>query len=460
MKTKYVPAGNPIKKYVLCLITLLAMSRLVKADDADSTWRQQMENKIDALTQELEKAKLSPAEGSPVTVSTHTPDALPIAPYSFGPAGGKVYGIDKGLSIGGYGELIYQNFAHRTASSLNGDESEPRSAEADLARWVLFTGYRFNDKILFDSELEVEDANSSKSGEVEAEFAFLDFALSKPIGFRVGELLIPVGLTNEYHEPPVFHGVLRPDVEEDLIPTTWHENGAGYYGEYGPFAYRGDVVAGLRAAKDSGMNQIGFQPDIGLQEGQQEGSRSRAQDLAFVQRVDYTGVPGWIVGGSVYTGNAGQGDSDPSGQRINAPLTLWEVHTHGEYQGFEMRALYTQTTIGGVGEINQANNLVGNESVGQYMWGGYVELAYNILNLLAPESTQYVSPFVRYERYNTQGTVPGGYLSDPANDRTVYTLGLSYKPIPRVVLKSDYQIRDSHAGTGVNQFNMGMGYEF
>ena len=215
----------------------------------------------------------------------------------------------------------------------------------------------------------MEDANSSKSGEVEAEFAYLDFALSKPFGIRVGELLIPVGLTNEYHEPPVFHGVLRPDVEEYLIPTTWHENGAGYYGAFGPFAYRGYVVAGLRAATDDGMNQTGFQPDIGLQEGQQEGSRSRAHDVAFVQRIDYTAIPGWIFGGSVYTGNAGQGDSTPSGERISAPLTLWEVHTHGEYRGFETRALYTQTTIGGVGEINQANGLTGNESVGQYHVG-------------------------------------------------------------------------------------------
>jgi len=98
--------------------------------------------------------------------------------------------------------------------------------------------------------------------------------------------------------------------------------------------------------------------------------------------------------------------------------------------------------------------------VGQYLWGGYVELAYNVLNVLAPSSTQYVSPFFRYERYNTQGTVPAGYSSDPTNDREVYTAGLSYKPIPRVVLKADYQVRDDHANTGVNQFNLGMGYEF
>ncbi len=125
-----------------------------------------------------------------------------------------------------------------------------------------------------------------------------------------------------------------------------------------------------------------------------------------------------------------------------------------------MRALYTQTTIGGVGEINQANGFTGNQSVGQYLWGGYVEVAYNILNLLAPTSKQKVSPFFRYERYNTQGTVPGGYTSDPANDRRIYTMGASYNPIPRVILKADWSVRNSHGGGGVNQFNLGTGYEF
>ncbi len=429
------------------------------ADTSDAGWKKEMENKIDVLTQELENAKLAPnAAAPPRRRRTPAPDHA--LPYSFGPAAGKVYGVDHGISFGGYGELIYQNFAHATATSLNGNEKETRSAELDLARWVLYTGYRFSDKILFNSELEVEDANSSKSGEVEAEFAYLDFALSKPFGVRVGEMLIPVGLTNEYHEPVVFHGALRPDVEEYLIPTTWHENGAGYYGQYGPFAYRGYVVAALRAATDSGMNQTGFQPDVGLQEGQQEGSRSRAHDMALVQRLDYTGLPGWVFGGSFYYGNTGQGDQTPAGLTINAPLTMWESHIRGEWKGWETRVLYTQTTIGGVDAINQANSLTGNQSVGQYMWGGYAELAYNVLNVLAPASTQYVSPFFRYERYDTQAKVPAGYDRNLANDRTVYTMGASYKPIPRVVLKGDYQVRTNHAGTGVNQFNLATGYEF
>jgi hypothetical protein len=446
-----------VKRAIVCLAAVLVCNGVAKADDADAAWKKQMEDKVDALTQELEKAKLSPTEGTPTAASAASAP-LPVSPYSFGPSANKVYGVDKGLSIGGYGELIYQSFPHAKADSkFAGDETEPRNAELNLARWVMYLGYRFSDKIIFNSELEVEAANSGKKGEAEVEFAYLDFALSKPFGLRVGELLLPVGLTNEYHEPTVFHGVLRPDVESFLIPTTWHENGAGYYGQFGPMAYRGYVVAGLRSVEDGGD---GIQPDIGLQESRQEGSRSRAHDLGYVQRLDYAGIPGWLVGGSVYVDNAGQGDLTPSGVRISAPLTLWETHLRGEYKGMEMRALYTQTTIGGAGEINEAHGFTGSDSVGQSMWGGYVEVAYNILNLLAPASAQYVSPFFRYERYNTQGTVPEGFSSDPANDRTVYTMGLSYKPIPRVVLKADYQIRDNHAGTGVNQFNLGTGYEF
>jgi hypothetical protein len=451
-----------MKKLVLVLAALFSASCPLRAQTTDDQWKKDMENKIDILTQELEKAKLAPAETPGPAVSSMS--ALPVSPYSFGPAAAKVYGVDHGLAIGGYGELIYQNFRHSVAGSINGNENQPRNAEIDLARWVMYFGYRFSDKIIFNSELEVEGANSSKSGEVEAEFAYLDFALWKPLGFRIGELLIPVGLTNEYHEPVVFHGVLRPDVEEYLIPTTWHENGAGYYGQWGPLAYRGYVVAALRAAADGSMNQIGFQPDIGLQEGQQEGSRSRAHDLAFTQRLDYIDIPGWIFGGSFYVGNAGQNDHTPSGVQINAPITLWEAHIKGEHKGFEMRALYTQTTIGGVGQIDQVPQvnqpLTGNNSVGQYLWGGYVELAYDVLRCLAPSSSQYVSPFVRYERYNTQATVPAGYASNGVNNRTVYTVGVSYKPIPRVVLKSDYQIRKNTAGTGVNQANLGAGYEF
>ena len=53
-----------------------------------------------------------------------------------------------------------------------------------------------------------------------------------------------------------------------------------------------------------------------------------------------------------------------------------------------------------------------------------------------------------------------GVLADPANDQTVHTVGLSWKPIPQVVVKADFsQIRNG-ARTGRNQWDLALGYEF
>ena len=43
-------------------------------------------------------------------------------------------------------------------------------------------------------------------------------------------MLIPMGIINQWHEPPVFHGVERPGVDQFVIPTTWREIGAGIDG--------------------------------------------------------------------------------------------------------------------------------------------------------------------------------------------------------------------------------------
>src|SRR3989442_15255685 len=96
----------------------------------------------------------------------------------------------------------------------NHDKSEADTA--DLLRAVLYVGYKFSDRILFNSELEVEHATTGEGdeekGEVSAEFAYLDFKPWKRVGLRAGLLLLPMGFTNELHEAPVFHGARRPAV--------------------------------------------------------------------------------------------------------------------------------------------------------------------------------------------------------------------------------------------------------
>ena len=69
--------------------------------------------------------------------------------------------------------------------------------------------------------------------------------------------------------------------------------------------------------------------------------------------------------------------------------------------------------------------------------------------------------FARYDNYNTQYKMQSGQLADPAMDRHDYTVGLSFYPVPNLVLKADYQIFESEAdGDIANAFNLGVGWQF
>ncbi len=73
---------------------------------------------------------------------------------------------------------------------------------------------------------------------------------------------------------------------------------------------------------------------------------------------------------------------------------------------------------------------------------------------------QSLSPFVRYERYDTQADTPSAFAKNPANSRVEYVTGLTYKPIPQVSVKADHMWARNQARTGVNQWNLGLAYIF
>ena len=56
--------------------------------------------------------------------------------------------------------------------------------------------------------------------------------------------------------------------------------------------------------------------------------------------------------------------------------------------------------------------------------------------------------------------MPAGYARNPAHERTVLTAGAALFPHPQVVVKADHQWRANEAETGVNQFNVALGYLF
>jgi hypothetical protein len=409
---------------------------------ADADRITELERRQEVLAGEIEKLKIGEA-----AVSADQSE------HGLGPAASKVYRTERGLSIGGYGEVIYQDVEEEKdvvavpfkAEEGEDEEEEEGGRQFDLRRAVVYVGYKWNDRILFNSEVEFEHAGE----EVAVEFAYLDFLWRPQINFRAGLLLIPVGFLNELHEPTVFLGANRPDVERVILPTTWKENGFGLFGEAGPFTYRTYVVNGLDAE--------GFS-DEGLRGGRQEGSEARAEDLAWVGRLDYTGVPGLLVGGSVYTGNSGQGTVTTAGRAIDVGTTIVEGHLEWRWRGLEFRALGVQADLDDVAALNAALDLDGDESVGEKLKGYYLQLGYDVL--AGRGGARALIPYARWETYNTQDEVPAGFRANAANDVESLTLGVAYKPIEQLILKVDHQNVDNKAGTGADRFNVLLGYVF
>ncbi|MEA2489265.1 MAG: hypothetical protein QOH21_1057 [Acidobacteriota bacterium] len=384
----------------------------------------EMARQIQILTQEIEALKTH--QTAPTAQADQEQNGL-------GAAASKVYRAEPGVTFGGYGEFLYQNF-----------EPAARVDNADALRAILYTGYKFNDRVIFNSEVEYEHANTERNGEVEVEFAYLDYMLRPAFGVRAGLLLMPIGLTNEQHEPTAFLGARRTQVESRIIPSTWSEIGAGVFGDVGPVTYRAYLTTSL--------NSDAFTA-TGIRGGRQMGSQAKANDFAVVGRVDWKPVEGTMLGGSIYSGNSGHE------RNYGAKVQLAEVHADAHYRGFVARAMYTTGTIDDAAAINANNKLTGNGSVGEEFGGWYVEGGYEISAALGLTEAS-VTPYARYENFDTQRSVPNGFLRNPANEQNILTIGVAFKPIPQTVIKVDWQEVENEAGTGVNQWNVGLGYIF
>ncbi len=404
----------------------------------------ELRRRLDVLAGELERLEL---EKTAVRVEgpEHGEQGRP---GEGGPAASKVYRTSQGLSVGGYGEVLYQGFdSTRDDGSPTGER-----ATLDLERAVFYFGYRFNDRWLFNSEVEHEHAavgEEHDEGEVAVEFAYLDYLWRPAASFRAGLVLVPMGFLNELHEPTVFLGARRPDVEDQIIPTTWRENGFGLFGTAGPFTYRTYVINGFDGSR--------FE-DEGLHEGKQDGAEAVAEDFAWVGRLDYTPVPGVLVGGSAYLGDSGQGLEDRAGRRIGLGTAIYEGHAEWRWRGLELRALGARAELDDVARLDRALGLAGDESVGDRLSGWYLQAGYDLL--AGRTSGRQLIPYARWEELDTQASVPAGFARNPANDSRSLTLGLAFKPIDQIVFKADYQDYDNEAGTGLDRVNVALGYIF
>lgn len=375
--------------------------------------------------------------------------------YGLGPAASKVYGVTKGISLASYGEFNYKNTVAERGSARD---------EFDMLRLVLYTGYKFSDRILFNSEIEFEHASTGKKGEVSVEFASLDFLLHEKANARAGLLLMPMGFLNEIHEPPFYHGNVRPQVEQQIVPSTWRAGGAGLFGELLPgLDYRTYVVTGLDAK--------GFRAS-GIRGGRQSGSIEKAESLAWVGRLDYSPLEMLTVGGSAYLGNSGQdqtfGNSVAGFSKPDVFTQIYETHAQLRTHGFEARAL------GAWLDVDDATALSLDPTINPYatdpsktdqpvagsQFGWYAEAAYDVAPLAWKGTRHYLAPWFRYSRIDTQDDVPAAFTADDAFDRDIYEVGLTWKPIPEVVIKLDYRNQEAQRGDLPDEVRVGAGFVY
>ena len=193
--------------------------------------------------------------------------------------------FQKKKSIGGYGELHYN-------SSAQGDVDATK--KLDFHRFIIYYAASFTESWSFFSEVELEhNFVQDGDGELELEQAYVNYHTDK-WGFQGGVILPTVGLLNEYHEPPLFFSVERPDYNKYIIPTTWFGNGFALYGSMPGLNMRFVLM------EDMEGERIG----AGIRSGRGKGYKTTAYDWVKNISLNYTEVSGLRIGGSYTMNNA------------------------------------------------------------------------------------------------------------------------------------------------------------
>ncbi len=359
----------------------------------------------------------------------------------------------KTIIIGGYAQIDYNQPLNDTAS-VNG--------KMDVHRMVIFMGYRFNDRVQFVTEIEMEHVK-----EIYVEQAFLNYQISAPINFRAGLMLIPMGIINEYHEPTTFNGVERPNLDGKIVPTTWREMGAGFAGNIDKLSlkYQAYVVNGF-LGYDAGANLRGSD---GLRKGRQKGAESTFNTPNFASKLDYYGIKGLKLGASVYYGNTqstafdGLPNNDTLGLKAQADSTTVGLAMFGfdaryQYKALHLRGQFIKSSMTNVAEYNTYTGA----DLGSSMMGYYGEIGYDVLSIFKKDAKEKIILFGRYEYYDTHDATTTGTLKNDSYARTDMTFGVTYKVSNGAAFKADYQIFNNEAkgNTPANQINLGVGVWF
>lgn len=428
---------------------------------------QAMEQRIEVLEAQVKQQNTSQTSPGLATSQSTIQTASYSAPPTPGDKG--IFGLAKspveGLKLGAYGEF-------KLGSQQNPEANGQWQNGFDASRLVLLPSYQITDNIIFNSEIEFEhggiafDSDDKLHGTSEVEQAYVDFKVSDYLNFHSpGIDLVPIGYTNQHHEPTTFYSVNRPELANGIIPTTFRvpswgtvygqiNNDLGYqfqisnsiedFGDSFDKRTEGKgVLAGGYEAGISGKEALGLsRPPVG-------DFQQLNNEIAYSGQLDYTilFIPGLTGSTSVYfTPNVEpRGAYSDTGNNLgDSSLTI--VDSELRYRipktGWELRGEYAEVFFGDPQNLRANNNTDETDNVGDTMWGASGEVAYHISLGKALGGDWEAVPFYRYTYEDLQTS---GFRGTDVNSPTgagrmqFHTLGIAVFPTPKLVLKLNYQ---------------------
>ena len=377
------------------------------------------------------------------------------------------------LSVGGYGEINYsRNFYSDHVSRYSQPEehkNDPSHGRFDIPHAVIYLGYDFGKGWTLGTEIEFEhggvglayekedeeggewEQETEKGGEVELEQFWIQKSFAEWANIRAGHIVVPVGLNNAHHEPLNYFTVYRPEGENTILPSTWHQTGIALWGRYGDFRYEAQLVAGLNADQFTNVGWI------------HKGHKSPmefdvANKYGVALRVDNYTVPGLRIGLSSYyghsIGNTYPAEKEGLSARYNGRVAIGAIDMTYKAHNWIVRGQADYGYLGSADQLKYMYNRKNSKSpfkhsafVSSNAYAVGIEAGYDIFALTSHPSplTSHLYLFGRYEAYNP-------YASATKNTHYDYTavkrmaVGVNYMPVKEIVIKAEYTQRFLKSG--------------
>ena len=374
----------------------------------------------------------------------------------------------KRLSVGGYGEVaMSRNFYsdHVSRYSLADEhKDDPSHGRFDIPHAVIYLGYDFGKGWTMGTEIEFEhggvgmayekedeeggewEQEVEKGGEVELEQFWIQKSFGRWANIKAGHIVVPVGLNNAYHEPLNFFTVYRPEGENTILPSTWHQTGISFWGKTKGWRYELQFLAGLNSDNFTNTGWINKGPGTPT-----EGEIATKYGTAL--RIDNYCIKGLRIGLSGYyghaIGNSYPNNKDGAESKYKGVVAIGAIDfTYNNYNWI----VRGQADYGYLSDAKQlkyfTNRLNGlspfhhSAFVSKNAFAYGIEAGYNIFSQIEKlrQSNQKMYLFGRYEHYNPYASKTKNTSYDYTNVQRM-AVGINYYPVKQIVVKAEYSHR-------------------